>query len=40
MCSETQPKPGYQIIDKCKGISGGAEVGCGYCWKNTVTACT
>ncbi|XP_023332477.1 uncharacterized protein LOC111704469 [Eurytemora carolleeae] len=40
MCSDTQPKPGYQIIDKCVGISGGAEVGCGYCWKNTVTPCT
>ena len=36
-----QPSPGYQIIDKCVGMSqdGGAEIDCGYCWKYTETAC-
>ena len=33
MCSDTQPKPGYQIIDKCVGNSQGVGTYCGYCWK-------
>ena len=34
MCSNNEPSPGYQRIDKCVGISEhGDETDCGYCWK-------
>ena len=34
MCSTELPRDGYQVIDKCVGMSGGIQTYCGACWKN------